>query len=371
VADSRQSQARRTLRAQVAFIWGSLQFLWVVFDVLLAVSLVNRASLWEILLASISLGAVAFFCWRIGLRAVDRLVGPMLDRLAQIGQSTAAFGGIGVVPMSTLVSDSPRAALGQLAVRLEEAQLGLRSQVEQLSVLNRELAETREELLRAERLAVVGRLAAGVAHEIGNPLGALIGFVGLLKSSPDAAVSAEALVGIESQALRIHRTLQELMDFARAGKMNLTPVRLSLAVETAVKLVQAHPRWRDMQLAIDLAPDLPPVRASEHHLVQVLVNLLLNAADACQGRGAVAVRGHSGEPGWVRLAVVDDGPGIRAGDEDRIFEPFVSSKPVGQGTGLGLAISRQLVEGFGGRIHAARASAGAQFEIDLRAEVAP
>jgi signal transduction histidine kinase len=366
-----QSQARRTLRAQIALVWGSLQVLWVVFDGLLAVSLIHRASLWEILLASISLGAVALFCWRIGLRAVDRLVGPMLDRLAQVAASTAALERLPGLQLPSLVSDSPRATLGQLAARLEEAQTGLRNQVDQLSVLNRELAATREGLLRAERLAVVGRLAAGVAHEIGNPLGALIGFVGLIKSAPDQATRAEALVGIEGQAQRIHRTLQELMDFARAGKMTLVPVGLPLAVETAVKLVKAHPRWREMRLAVDLPSDLSPVRASEHHLVQVIVNLLLNAADACQGRGSIVISGRTGEPGWTCLAVTDDGPGIRAGDEERIFEPFVSGKPVGQGTGLGLAISRQLVEGFGGRIRAAPQEAGARFELDLPSELAP
>ncbi len=182
-----QSQARRTLRAQVALIWGSLQVLWVVFDVLLSVSLVHRASVWEVVLATISMGAVALVCWRIGLRAVDRLVGPMLDRLVQVALATAAMDELRGIQLPSLVSDSPRAALGQLAARLEEAQTGLRNQVEQLSVLNRELAATREGLLRAERLAVVGRLAAGVAHEIGNPLGALIGFVGLIKTASDQA----------------------------------------------------------------------------------------------------------------------------------------------------------------------------------------
>jgi two-component system NtrC family sensor kinase len=368
MAELRHSQARRTLRVQVAFIWGSIQFLWVVFDVLLAVSLVNRAPAWEVTLASISLGAVAFVLWRLGLRSVDRLLGPMLDRLAEVAQASAALDDVAGVHMSRLVSDSPRAALGQLAVRLEDAQTGLRKQVDQLSVLNRELAETREELLRAERLAVLGRLAAGVGHEIGNPLGALIGFIGLLKGSPDPATSAEALAGIESQAQRIHRTLQELMDFARAGKMPLGPVPLPFAVETAAKLVRAHPRWREMRLTIDLVPELSQVRASEHHLVQVLVNLLLNASDACQGRGSVTVSGGAAEPGWVRLTVADDGPGIPPGEEDRIFEPFVSSKPVGQGTGLGLAISRQLIERFGGRIRAARGNPGARFDIDLHAE---
>jgi two-component system NtrC family sensor kinase len=355
----------------MALVWGSLQVLWVVFVVLLAVSLIHSVSPWEILLASISLSAVALFCWRIGLRAVDRLVGPVLDRLAEVAQSTAALERLPGLQLPSLISDSPRAALGQLAARLEAAQTGLGNQVEQLSVLNRELAATREGLLRAERLAVVGRLAAGVAHEIGNPLGALIGFVGLIKSAPDQDTRAEALVGIEGQAQRIHRTLQELMDFARAGKMTLVPVPLPLAVETAVKLVKAHPRWREMRLAVDLPSDLSPVRASEHHLVQVIVNLLLNAADACKGQGSIAISGRTPEPGWTRLAVTDDGPGIRAGDGERIFEPFVSDKPVGQGTGLGLAISRQLVEGFGGRIRAAPQEGGARFEIDLPSESAP
>ena len=200
----------------------------------------------EIALASISLGALALF---VGASAYARSIASWvrcsIACWAEVAVSSAALDGLtgSQFPSSISLTARARPWVSSPPVS-KKPRTGLRTQVEQSSVLNRELAETREELLRAERLAVVGRLAAGVAHEIGNPLGALIGFAGLL-SLPDQATRAEA-DGIEGQAQRIHRTLQELMDFARAGKMTLAPVQLSLAVETAVKLVKAHPRWREM-----------------------------------------------------------------------------------------------------------------------------
>ena len=364
------SQARRTLRRQVQLNAATVQLPWLALAGLLAVSLASRATAPERWLVLLSLGAIAAFSFRVTVRAIDQQVGPMLDRLAHAAQATAPLDPLTGERLPALVSDNPRTALGQLAGRLEEAQEGLRAQVTKLSRLNRELADTREELLRAERLAIVGRLAAGVAHEVGNPLGALIGFVGLAKVERDPALHAEALDGIESQAQRIHRTLQELMDFSRAGKLELAPTSLASAVQAAARLVKVHPRWRAMLLEVNLAQDLPSIRGSEHHLVQVLVNLLLNAADACGGKGCVTLSAviDASHPQRVAVLVSDDGPGIPAGEEERIFEPFVSTKPVGQGTGLGLAISRQLVESFGGRLHVRPAVRGATFEIDLSTE---
>jgi signal transduction histidine kinase len=317
------------------------------------------------LAAWIALGAAA--AWVVGLWMADRVLGPTLDRLHETARAAAdvafphEFEGLRLEP------EHLTSAFAQLAGRMLEANLALRGQVERLAALNRQLEAAREELLRAERLAILGRLAAGVAHEIGNPLGALLGFVDVARADP--AAQGEALLGIGTEALRIHRTLQELMEFARPGKMEITPVRLSAAVDAAVRLVRAHPRWRSMELELKVAPDLEPVQASEHHLVQVLVNLFLNAADACQGKGRLSVVASPAASSEIRLRVADDGPGIPQGSEAQIFEPFFTTKPRGEGTGLGLAICRQLMESFGARIWVERPAPpehGAVFQLAFR-----
>jgi two-component system, NtrC family, sensor kinase len=360
-----QSQVRATLRRQVSVVLAAAQLLWLALGVLVETALPPRSmgfDRWTFL--ALLLG-IAFVVWRAGVRAVDQLMGPTLDRLAQVAELTAPTNPLTGERLPMLVSESPQGALRQLVERLAEAQEGLAAKVKQLEATNRELAGARADLVRAERLAVVGRLAAGVAHEVGNPLGALVGFVGVAKQAKEADVVKEALSGIEAQADRIHRTVSELMDFARAGKMELGPVPLPSAIAAAQRLIKAHPRWRAMALVVNVANDAPPVRASEHHLVQVLVNLMLNAADACEGKGSVTIAAEAIAPGRMRVAVVDDGPGIAAADRERIFEPFVSTKPVGEGTGLGLAISRQLVEGFGGQLSAVESPRGARFEMTL------
>jgi signal transduction histidine kinase len=239
--------------------------------------------------------------------------------------------------------------------------------VARLAALNQELLDTRSDLLRSERLATVGRLAAGLGHEIGNPLGALLGFIELAKKGG----GPEVLEALETQAQRIHRTVQELMDFARPGKMEIIPVPLGPSIEAALRLVRAHPRWRSMELQSSIPRDLPKVMASEHHLVQLLVNLLLNAADACEGHGKVNLQAIERND-RISLEVSDSGPGFAPEIVGRIFEPFATTKAFGKGTGLGLAICRQLMQAFGGEIEAAppRAGQGALFMLDFRSDSA-
>ncbi len=303
-------------------------------------------------------GAAA--AWVLGVVVADRTLGPTLDRLQATADAAAGLEMPHEAPGLLLTPSTLVSAFGQLGQRLTEANASLRAQVERLEALNAELQAAREEILRSERLATVGRLAAGVGHEIGNPLGALIGYVEIAKAEPAQAAQAVEAIGV--QAERIHRTLQELMDFARPGKMELAAIPLGRALDGAVRLVRAHPRWRSMDLSVDLAADLPAVRASEHQLVQVLVNLLLNAADACEGRGRVGVTGSAGGAA-VELAVADDGPGFPPGTESQIFEPFFTTKERGEGTGLGLAVCRQLMESFGGSIRAEQGKPGAIFRL--------
>ena len=361
------SLPRRAVRRQIALLWaGELVLclapavLAATFEVGLAVERHHRDPLLPLRLVWI-LGMGAFAAWLLAIFVADRALGPTLDSLQSTVQAAADLELPHEHAQLRLTPTHLVSAFGQLGSRLAEANGRLRAQVDRLERLNAELQAAREELLRAERLATIGRLAAGIGHEIGNPLGALIGFVDIGKG--DAAQAQAVLESIGVEAHRIHRTLQELMDFARPGKMELAAVSLDRTLEAAVRLVRVHPRWRSMDLSTTLNPGDPPVRASEHHLVQVLVNLLLNAADACEGRGRVSVVAARLPSDELELSIADDGPGLPPGLESQIFEPFFTTKERGQGTGLGLAICRQLMESFGGGIRVERGTPGAIFKL--------
>ncbi len=361
------SLPRRAVRRQIALLWaGGLALcltpavLTAALQVGVSVGQHHRDPGLPMRLVWI-LGGGAFAAWVLGILVADRALGPTLDRLQVTAQAAADLELPHERSELRLTPTHLVSAFGQLGARLAEANARLRAQVERLERLNTELQLTREELLRAERLATIGRLAAGIGHEIGNPLGALMGFVEIGKSDP--AQAQGVLESIQIEAQRIHRTLQELMDFARPGKMELEAVSLDRTLEAAVRLVRVHPRWRSMELSTTLDPGIPPVRASEHQLVQVLVNLLLNAADAGEGRGCVTIGAARLPSNELELTVADNGPGLPPGLETQIFEPFFTTKERGHGTGLGLAICRQLMESFGGGIAAERGAPGAIFKL--------
>jgi C4-dicarboxylate-specific signal transduction histidine kinase len=147
----------------------------------------------------------------------------------------------------------------------------------------------------------------------------------------------------------------------------MAPVNLAQVVASAERLVRPQPRWRSMALSCDVPADLPKVAASEHHATQVLLNLLINAADACQGKGHITVRGAASTDGGVILEVADDGPGFKPEHLPHLFDPFFTTKPPGEGVGLGLAISFRLMESFGGSIQASQGHpSGAVFTLRFR-----
>ncbi len=356
------STPRQAVRRQIALSWGGA-LLAILPAVVFGFLIVSGQTSRSFPLAALAIGLALLIAWRVGVSMVDRQLGPTLDRLSDMAQRAAEVELPFEAAVPRLTSENLTSSFGQLSGRLAEANQLLRGQVKHLAALNDELVKTREELLRSERLATLGRVAAGLGHEIGNPLGALLGFIELAKQGG----GPEVIQALEVQAQRIHRTVQELMDFARPGKMEIVPVPLGPSIEAALRLVRAHPRWRSMELHASIPADLPEVQASEHHLVQVLVNLILNAADACEGQGRVELRARA-ESEKVRLEVVDDGPGLSPEIAGRLFEPFATTKALGKGTGLGLAICRQLMQAFGGDISAApsRPGQGATFTLDFR-----
>lgn len=280
---------------------------------------------------------------------------------------------------SSRVEVESRNELGELADnfarmvdRLRTGRDALESRVDELARSKAALERAQEEVLRSEKMATVGGLAAGIAHEIGNPLAAVMGLLDLL-ADPDG-LSAEQRVDlharVDRELHRIHTIIGELLDYARVSESSPESVRLEEPVESAVGLCAHHPRGRNVTVTVETeAPDAM-VHASANRLVQVFLNLLLNAADAIgQSGGEVAIRWRSaerdGEAG-VEVIVEDDGPGVPETARAELFEPFFTTKGPGEGTGLGLAIAARIVGQYRGHIWVEDAeSGGAAFRLWL------
>jgi signal transduction histidine kinase len=259
-----------------------------------------------------------------------------------------------------------------MAALLREDRAALQDRLEELERTTAELTTAQEQLVRSARLAAVGRLSAGVAHEIGNPLAAIRGLLDLMQTGDlDPAEEKEFVGRIQGEAERIHHTIRDLLDFSRnepalVGRIE-SSADLSEVVSDTIKLVDRQTRFRDIDLALSLDDELPRVRGDHERLRQLLLNLLFNAADALGGKGRVEVRAANGQ-GVVQLIVTDDGPGIDRDILEQVFDPFVTTKAPGQGTGLGLAVCHTIVEGLGGSIEASnREQGGAAFEVRLPA----
>lgn len=264
------------------------------------------------------------------------------------------------------------------------------------------LIDEQTQLVRAEKLASVGRLAAGIAHEIGNPLGALNGYSHILRGRVVGdSLASEAITGFERETLRIDRIVRGLLDYARPRKRTPLPIDVNESLRHVVDLLNAQGVLRRVSMRLELANESPRVYGERHDLEQVFVNLLLNAAHAVDPTGAVAIRTtcmtrealeagmvRSGDaPGttvphmpsprvrrWlesdnrpadvVKIVVADSGPGVPPDDAERIFDPFFTTREPGKGSGLGLAIVLRIVENFQGIVWVQSArEGGAAFHL--------
>lgn len=248
----------------------------------------------------------------------------------------------------------------------------LRKQVDEVQRATERLQSAQDTVVRSERLASVGRLAAGLAHEIGNPISALLGLQDLLlEGDLEPAEQRDFVLRMKRETSRVHRILRDLLQFARPGgdRPDATePGDVSAAIADTLALVRPQKAFQDVTIREEVHSSLTPVRLSHEQLVQVLLNLLMNAADACpRGEIRLQARPVENEPrGGVELSVTDTGPGVSAEMKQRLFEPFATTKEVGKGTGLGLAVSRGLVEAAGGSLSLDEGyGGGARFVIHL------
>ncbi len=315
----------------------------------------------------------------IGMTLLGRAVARPMDHIE------AAADRIGRLELDDPFEGRPSAlgplgfAFERMAANLKAERARVQTQISELERLNKQLSEARDSLVRSEKLATVGRLAAGVAHEVGNPLGAILGYLELARSKAPSA--GEHLDSIDREVARIDRTVRELLDFSRpsASAAELCAVNLRDSVSAAVRLASVQKRLKNAEFSVDVDPAVS-VYAEPHHLSQVLVNVLLNAGDAMREGGKVEIRSAPGRnvpagrrasdpPAGprVELSVSDTGSGIAEENLPRIFDPFFTTKEPGAGTGLGLAISHRILETFGGEIKAAnRPGGGALMTLTLR-----
>ncbi len=230
-----------------------------------------------------------------------------------------------------------------------------------------DLRRTQEQLLHSEKLAAVGQLISGVAHELNNPLTAILGYSQLLESSgqvgPLALSYAEKMY---KQAQRTHRIVQNLLSFARQHKPERVPVQVNTVMEDTLGLRDYDLRTGQIRVHMELAQDLPLLSADPHQLQQVFLNLINNAVDAIlehSTEGDLWVASGVNE-GHIFVELTDSGPGVK--DPSRVFDPFYTTKPVGKGTGLGLSICYGIITEHGGNIRVKNAPPrGASFRIEL------
>ena len=232
--------------------------------------------------------------------------------------------------------------------------------------------QTKSNLLQTEKMAALGRLVSGIAHELNNPLTTIMGYAQLLLGHgllPEQLTEAR---NVYQEAERARRIVKNLLYFARENQPERTRVELNEVVERALALRSYELRLENIAVICELAADLPPTMADPFQLQQVILNLLVNAEQAlieARGKGQVQIRtsmiDRAGAK-WLSFAVSDDGPGIPPDIASRIFDPFFTTKPAGVGTGLGLSIVYGIIHQHGGEVSfQSRPGEGASFTIDL------
>ena len=260
-----------------------------------------------------------------------------------------------------------QASLRRTASALASERALTRRQLKDLAATNERLTRAQAELVASERLATVGRLAAGVAHEIGNPLSGVLGWLSVAqtRSAADSELSGY-LRELEAEVRRIDGIVRSLLDLGRPVRTQVGPVPVADLVRTAARLVGSGPEFREVKVDTDIDPGLVAL-ADPGPLSQVVINLLINAAQAIGGPGTIRVVG-AAEGGRVRLEVLDSGPGVPAELRERIFEPFFTTKSAGKGTGLGLAVSQHLLRAMSGDISVGDSPhGGGKFTVSLPA----
>jgi two-component system NtrC family sensor kinase len=295
------------------------------------------------------------------------------DALLVLGLGLFVLTQLVVRPLGQLRRATAAMAAGELEPRIaEDGPKEVAALASAFNQMTASLSNQREQIIRTEKLASVGQLAAGVAHEIGNPLAAILGYVDILRADAagkgelPAAERQDALDRVKAETQRINRIIRELLEYSRPSHEEPVATDPLRVVQSAQALLSPQSRFRGVRLVTAGGEPWTQAMVSQSRLAQVLVNMLLNAADAMDGKGTIVVACEAAE-GKVVLTIADEGPGVPPENRRKIFDPFFTTKIVGQGTGLGLSVSRSIVESFGGTLELAPhvEGQGAKFVLTL------
>jgi signal transduction histidine kinase len=263
-------------------------------------------------------------------------------------------------------------ALNRMLVRIADDKKKLRSTVTSLENANLNLKNAQQEIIRAEKLASVGRLSAGIAHEIGNPIGIVMGYLELLKQENvaiDEEEKREYIRRTENEINRINTIIRQLLDLSRPSSEGADTISVHEVITELTDVVKLQPLMSNINIVVDLRAENDRVVADNNQLRQVFLNLMLNAADAVAAnpsdeKGRLLIRSSNppesflteradlNQQAWIKIEVIDNGMGIDAEQLGNIFDPFFTTKEPGKGTGLGLSVSFMIVENIGGMITA-------------------
>lgn len=253
-----------------------------------------------------------------------------------------------------------------LQERIEESTRDLSLRNAQLAASQTELFALRESLARAERVAALGQAAANVAHEAGTPLNLVSGYVQMIRDDPATDDRTRSrLRTVDGQIQQVTRVLRRMLDHARQPS-GFETVTLADTIERVRELAQPRLSRSRIRMETSVDESLPAVKGDATQLEMALLNLVTNALDAMPNGGTLSISA-TAQPEGVRVEIDDTGSGIPLEILDRLFDPWVTTKPAGQGTGLGLAIVRDVVRAHGGSVSASNQATGARFVIDLPA----
>ncbi|MBU0664471.1 MAG: hypothetical protein KJ990_08015 [Proteobacteria bacterium] len=268
---------------------------------------------------------------------------------------------------SPFLSDQEGNEFGQLSIslnrmlhRIDNDRQKLRETVVSLEKANEQLLATQQKMVQTEKMAAIGRLAAGLAHEIGNPIGIVQGYLELLGHSGLSKEEQQQFSSRSMQELeRINRLIHQLLNFSRARTDDSENTEIHPLLQELIDMLQAQKKLAGLEFQLHLDAECDRAAADSESLHQVFLNCLLNAIDAINeynvphkgkiGLSTINTSNDTGKP-FIQITIEDNGVGIKDTDKDSLFDPFFTTKEPGKGTGLGLSVSYALIEGLGGQM---------------------
>jgi two-component system, NtrC family, sensor kinase len=297
------------------------------------------------------LGIGSFILSRIVVTPISRLLSAT-EKITggQYGQQVRVSGSAEMARLAESFND--------MSLTLLQKEQEVSGHVAALEKANADLRQAREEAIRTEKMASIGLLAAGMAHEIGTPLASIMGYAELAAGEQlDSSTIQDYARRISNDCGRIDRIVRGLLDYSRSRVSVVEPCDIRELVTATIEMLVQQGAFKGSSVTTNSDEHVPDACVDPHQLQQVLINLALNSRDAIPPGGKILIRikgpvkvSGSGQPDGIRIEVLDNGSGISEEHLGRIFDPFFTTKQPGKGTGLGLAISARIIEGFGGRI---------------------